>query len=393
MKKSQFHTFLFFPNFRWTNFLCLFVLSVFSSICVAQTITNGIYTIQLSNRKALEIDITKTKVNGQYAMVWDANGGENQKWKIESVGGNKYKITCVKDGKSLDASASKVNNNGCHVGIWDYHGGPNQTWIIKESDDEVGRHNIFCSSGGKALEALGGSMKQNGGKVNLWDFHGGANQIWELNRVSASNISTIQLKNIEEWLCPKALLKGDREFDGHGPKIKCDVKIYIGNSGKSLFADIYFWAQETQSDWSTTERRWSKKVDDAPDWKTIAEIKSEKFSRNQFISPPAGFQLLGPSADVMKYATLVLTGTIADAVLEAYDIPKDAAKHLMPQLITGYNNDGNSVTKVPTLDGTLVRFFHIVGDTGGPDISTDDNCKEDTRIVKLEFNPVQVIFR
>ena len=29
----------------------------------------------------------------------------------------------------------------------------------------------------------------------------------------------------------------------------------------------------------------------------------------------------------------------------------------------------------------------------GADISDDDNCNDDTRIVKLEFNPVNVTFR
>jgi hypothetical protein len=38
----------------------------------------------------------------------------------------------------------------------------------------------------------------------------------------------------------------------------------------------------------------------------------------------------------------------------------------------------------------LVKLFAIVGDTGGLDISDDDNPKNDTRIVAIEFNPVRI---
>lgn len=70
------------------------------------------------------------------------------------------------------------------------------------------------------------------------------------------SVQTIQLEDINEWLCPSTLLRGDRKFDGHGPKIKCEVKLRASNDGTSLWADIYFWAQETVHDWSTTEGRW-----------------------------------------------------------------------------------------------------------------------------------------
>jgi hypothetical protein len=46
--------------------------------------------------------------------------------------------------------------------------------------------------------------------------------------------------------------------------------------------------------------------------------------------------------------------------------------------------------QLPSVDGALVKFFHIVGDTGGPDISDDNNCNDDTRIVKIEFFPAKV---
>ncbi|MEZ5040128.1 MAG: hypothetical protein R2828_09555 [Saprospiraceae bacterium] len=204
--------------------------------------------------------------------------------------------------------------------------------------------------------------------------------------------TTITLTDIDEWLCPKDLLRGDREFGGHGPRVKCEVTLKIGDAGRALYADIYFWAQETTSDWSTTERRWSKKVYDAPYGKTITAINSDKASRTQFVSPAAGFQFLVPGNDVASVVNSFLDGvggTISSAVLASFGIPPGDFQ-AVARLITGVINNGNTVVRVPAIEGTLVKFFHIVGDTGGPDISDDDNCNDDTRIVKLEFNPVKV---
>lgn len=205
-------------------------------------------------------------------------------------------------------------------------------------------------------------------------------------------VQKIQLEDINEWLCPRALLRGDREFDGHGPKIKCEVTLRPGNDGSSLWADIYFWAQETVHDWSTTEGRWSKKVYDAPYGQKITKIKSATASRTQFISPAAGFQFLFPGDDVKTAMSKFFDGAkIMDAVLALHGMPNPAAvtQQDIARLVSTYKT-GNTVVKVPATDGELVKFFHIVGDTGGPDISSDNNCNDDTRIVKIEFFPVQV---
>ncbi|MBV6429016.1 MAG: hypothetical protein KIPDCIKN_03553 [Haliscomenobacter sp.] len=226
----------------------------------------------------------------------------------------------------------------------------------------------------------------------------------KINRISfptkivlpkADPSTTIKIEDIDEWLCPKDLLRGDREFDGHGPRIKCEVSLSIGDDGKALYADIYLWAQETTHDWSTTERRWRKKVYDAPYGKTITAINSDRASRTQFISPPGGFQFLVPGSDVAATVNGFLDGaggSITNAVLASFGIPPGDFRKAA-SLITGYINSGNTVVRVPAIEGTLVRFFNIVGDTGSADISTDDNCNDDTRIVKLEFNPVTVTMR
>lgn len=203
----------------------------------------------------------------------------------------------------------------------------------------------------------------------------------------------IDLEPITETLCPKNLERGDREFDGHGPKIKCEVKLRLANSGTELWADISFWAQETTPDYSTATGKWSRKVYDAPYGKKILQIKSDQASRTAFVSPPAGAQFLVPGSDISgTLNTLFEGGMVSKGVLTAFGIPTPGQMEssIVAKLISTYTN-GNTVIKLPPLEGALVQYFHIVGDTGGDDISNDDNCNDDTRIQKIEFFPVRVI--
>jgi hypothetical protein len=205
---------------------------------------------------------------------------------------------------------------------------------------------------------------------------------------------TIQLEDINEWLCPNRRTQGDGEFDGHGPRIKCEVQLMIADGGRSLNARITFWAQETQHDWSTAEGIWLKKVYEAPYGKRISRIVSDQASRTQFISPPGGFQFLVPGADVARTVNGFLDGlggTIANALFALHGLPPQDYSGFA-RLVTGKVDNGNTAVRIPAIEGTLVKFFTIVGDTGGGDISNDDNCNDDTRIVSIEFAPVKVEF-
>lgn len=214
----------------------------------------------------------------------------------------------------------------------------------------------------------------------------------------------INLEDINEWLCPKALLRGDREFDGNGPRVKCEVNIRLSSNQREIWADIKLWAQETVHDWSTTEGTWTRKVYDAPYGKTISKIVSNTGSRTEFLSQAAGFQFLVPGADVqagmnkffeghaIPFEVLKAHGVVPKEVVDAHGAPLKLTGEVINNLVSSYFK-GNTVYKVPSLDGALVKFFHIVGDTGGDDISNDDNCNDDTRIEKIEFFPLTVEFK
>ena len=175
--------------------------------------------------------------------------------------------------------------------------------------------------------------------------------------------------------------------------MKCEVKLRISRDSTSLEADFYLQAQETMHDQSTTEGQWIRKIYNAPYGKKISRILTDQASRTQFISPKAGYQIIAPGADVAQAIYGFLDHTdIKSAVLSAYGI-KPQNKSALANLVKNYVDKGNQVVKAPSVEGTLVKFFYIVGDTGGDDISTDSNCNDDTRIHKIEFFPIKIEFK
>jgi hypothetical protein len=204
---------------------------------------------------------------------------------------------------------------------------------------------------------------------------------------------TINLPDFVEWLCPTNRTSGDREFGGNGPKVKCEVKLKISPDSTALIADFYIWAQETVADFSTVDGRWERKVFEAPYGKKIKSILSETASRTQFISPKADFQLFAPGTDMSKafYEFMAFTD-IKSGVLALHGLSPQN-RSLATQLVSVFGDYGNQVVRVPAVEGGLVKFFNVVGDTGGDDISDDQNCNDDTRIVKIEFFPVKIEYK
>lgn len=153
--------------------------------------------------------------------------------------------------------------------------------------------------------------------------------------------------------CPKKLLGGDREFGGHGPEIWAWIKLRVVNK-KMIYADVYLHARETTSDWSETEGNWSKIIYTAPAGTEILNIETGVYSEVHYVSKP-GVNAFSPKGLVQAIG-------------------------------------GAKGTDVPFKDDGLVSRWNIVGDTGGDDISTDDNCNDDTQVA-VQLNPVRVKLR
>ncbi len=68
--------------------------------------------------------------------------------------------------------------------------------------------------------------------------------------------------------------RGDREFDGNGPRITCSVKLKLSQDKKNLRAEMYMKAKETKSDWSTAEKTETITLYNAPNNWIIEKIST-----------------------------------------------------------------------------------------------------------------------
>lgn len=150
--------------------------------------------------------------------------------------------------------------------------------------------------------------------------------------------------------CPVKLLGGDREFSGHGPEIWAWIKLKIVDK-KYIDADVYMHARETTSDWSECEGSWTKRLYTAPAGFEISDIESGEYSEVHYVSRP-GVNAFSPTG-------------LAQAL------------------------GGARGSDVPFKDDGLVRRWNIVGDTGGNDISDDDNPHDDTQVA-IQLNTMKL---
>ncbi|HET6585907.1 MAG TPA: hypothetical protein VFG69_20765 [Nannocystaceae bacterium] len=237
---------------------------------------------------------------------------------------------------------------------------------------------------------------------------------------AAPSTRDVTLTDIVEQLVPTRLLKGDREFGGHGPAITTTVNVGIVEDGRKLEARVYFKARETQNDWSETKGEWGRIVYTAPSGRKIKRILGAVedghvitsptcvgssagrciTSSTSFVSERAGFQFLMPTESWTQWintiAELVEQVIAAEQQLNDRDQPTPEEREALAVLDsvrrgTAYiPSQGNHVhVKTPDNHGP-VRVFAIVGDTGGPDISTDSNGADDTRINSVMFKKLRV---
>lgn len=150
--------------------------------------------------------------------------------------------------------------------------------------------------------------------------------------------------------CPSKLLGGDREFGGHGPEIWAWIKLKIVDK-KYIDAEVYMHARETTSDWSETDGTWTKRIYTAPAGTQISAIVSGKYSEVHYVSQP-GVNAFSPAGLVQALG-------------------------------------GARGADVPFKDDGLVRRWNIVGDTGGGDISDDENPHDDTQVA-VQLNTMKL---
>jgi hypothetical protein len=166
----------------------------------------------------------------------------------------------------------------------------------------------------------------------------------ELTRVTLDNIGT---------LCPNQHVAGDRDFGGNGPRVNCTVNLRVDPTRTFIEAVVNFNAQETGGDRSEVRGNWIQRVFALPANSNmrINRINSVVETTASFVSRSAGGE--GPFG-----------------CNDGYVHRSDAGEIL--------------------LSNNLIRSIGIIGDTGGDDISSDGDCRCDTKITHIHFNPINI---
>jgi hypothetical protein len=237
---------------------------------------------------------------------------------------------------------------------------------------------------------------------------------------AAPTTQDVSLTNIIEQLVPTKVMKGDREFDGHGPDVTTTVNVKISDDGSKLEARVYFKAKETQHDWSETKGEWLRTVYTAPSGKKIKKIVGA-LQDGQVISSPtcigssagrcvsststfkserAGFQFIMPSESWVQWIEtikdLVEQVIQAEQQLNDRDEPTPEEREALRVLdfvergTAFIPSQGNHVHVVSPQNDGPVQVLAVVGDTGGPDISNDSNGTDDTRINSIMFRKLRI---
>ncbi|HEY9260509.1 RICIN domain-containing protein [Chitinophaga sp.] len=127
------------------------------------------------SNKGLDVNGSST-TNGGGIVQWDYWGGNNQQWKLTSLGSGLFSVTNRNSNKSLDVNGSSTMA-GTGIVQWDYWGGANQQW--KVVDVGFGYYQVMNVNSGLSLDVNGASTA-NGAGIIQWYWSGNANQQWQI---------------------------------------------------------------------------------------------------------------------------------------------------------------------------------------------------------------------
>lgn len=130
------------------------------------------------SNKGLDVNGSST-ANGGNIVQWDYWGGNNQQWKITSVGGGYSSVMNRNSGKALDVNGISTAG-GANIIQWDYWGGANQQWQI--IDIGFGYYEVINKNSSQSLDVNGGSTA-NGAGIIQWYLNGGRNQQWLIQQL------------------------------------------------------------------------------------------------------------------------------------------------------------------------------------------------------------------
>ncbi|MDB2606261.1 RICIN domain-containing protein [Zobellia sp.] len=272
------------------------------------------------------------------------NAGNETKFTFENAGNGYYYIRSNTQQRRAIHVRGNSKNPRAEVTIWDVVNQDNLKWKLVPAGD--GYHYLQSKLGTYLNVQEGKDREQT--PVWMWGFDEGKAQKWKLHSIDKPITFKREFypKPIKD-LCPTQLVKGDREFNGNGPQVYGSVE-FVQN--KNVFKVlIEFTAKETKSDWSTVQGEWVRNILTLPvSWridKILSPHKTSVFDYTTSSKPTHGHQFTD----------------------------------------SGFRQNSLSMTK-----GGIAKSLRFVGDTGGNDISDNNKCSDDTRIVFIDIRPINL---
>jgi hypothetical protein len=135
---------------------------------------------RITNRnsgKVMDV-INQSTSNNAEIKQWSYNGGGNQQWTFEDVGGGYYRVVNVHSGKCLDV-ASGSTANGANIIQYTCGGGSNQQWRWEAVN---GYYQLVARHSGKCLDVASWGTG-DGADIQQYSCTSGTNQQWSRTEV------------------------------------------------------------------------------------------------------------------------------------------------------------------------------------------------------------------
>ena len=167
-------------NRKWILILILsFTINI--NFVNAKTLEDGVYIISsaLDNNKNLDVSEAKTN-NGTNIQIYENNGNNAQKWKIQHVGNNYYVIkSMLNNNKCLDVKNGTYKNNS-NIQLYDCNNSNAQKFYLKYIGN--GYFSIIATNN-KFYVDVSEAKTNNNTNVQLYQNNGNNAQKWKFTEV------------------------------------------------------------------------------------------------------------------------------------------------------------------------------------------------------------------
>lgn len=257
--------------------------------------------------------------------------------KIKKVKINLVPVLCKPEPSSVDYERVKTGRTNV-INLYGFNfdafaEGNTKLFLVDKNSNRIDI-STYLSTASQYIATI--NLGSNGVPINFRSdkieikYSGGNNTISIIQPRDKSK--TIGSKTFKK-LCPSKVGNGDREFAGHGPRIKATAHIFMKRQ-REVWIEFTLHAKETKSDWSEARGKWTYKLWEVP-----------------------------PDYKILNVHPLGLTK------------------------ISYISNGHEFMKKTPTDGRGIIKSWSIRGDTSGKDIG---NCTSDDTMMEVATSPIRV---